>query len=111
MRATTLDPHAIAVTAAARLAEREERFAEFWREQSGSEQDDLLMEVVRKVTLFQGSFPPLRELRREMAPITELPVKAQLLGGDAHPLGQDRPGASACRIGWSRAERRGSPST
>ncbi len=75
------DPHAIAVTAAARLAEREERFAEFWREQSGSEQDDLLMEVVRKVTLFQGSFPPLRELRREMAPITELPVKAQLLGG------------------------------
>ena len=77
-----MDPHAIAVTAAARLSEREERFAEFWREQSRSEQDDLLMEVVRKVALFQGSFPPLRELRREMAPITELPVKAQLLGGD-----------------------------
>jgi PD-(D/E)XK nuclease superfamily len=76
-----MDPHAIAATAAARLTEREERFAEFWREQSGSEQDELLMEVVRKVTLFQGSFPPLRELRREMAPITELPVKAQLLGG------------------------------
>ena len=77
-----MDPHAIATTAAERLAEREERFAEFWREQTGSEQDDLLMEVVRKVTLFQGSFPPLRELRREMAPITELPVKAQLLGGE-----------------------------
>ena len=77
-----MDPHAVAVTAAQRLAEREERFAEFWRERSGSEQDDLLMEVVRKVTLFQGSFPPLRELRREMAPITELPVKAQLLGGE-----------------------------
>jgi hypothetical protein len=77
-----MDPHAIATTAAERLVEREERFAEFWREQTGSEQDDLLMEVVRKVTLFQGSFPPLRELRREMAPITELPVKAQLLGGE-----------------------------
>ena len=77
-----MDPHAIATTAAERLTEREERFAEFWRERSGSEQDDLLMEVVRKVTLFQGSFPPLRELRREMAPITELPVKAQLLGGE-----------------------------
>jgi hypothetical protein len=77
-----MDPHSIATTAAERLAEREERFAEFWREQTGSEQDDLLMEVVRKVTLFQGSFPPLRELRREMAPITELPVKAQLLGGE-----------------------------
>jgi len=77
-----MDPHAIATTAAERLTEREERFAEFWREQTGSEQDELLMEVVRKVTLFQGSFPPLRELRREMAPITELPVKAQLLGGE-----------------------------
>lgn len=77
-----LEPHAIAVTAAERLAEREERFAEYWRGRTAPEQDELLMEVVRKVTLFQGSFPPLRELRREMAPVTELPVKAQLLGGD-----------------------------
>jgi hypothetical protein len=77
-----LDPHAIAVTASERLAEREERFAEYWRERTGPEQDELLMDVARKVTLFQGSFPPLRELRREMAPVTELPVKAQLLGGD-----------------------------
>jgi hypothetical protein len=77
-----LDPHAIAVTAADRLTEREERFSDFWRERSRPEQDELLMDVVRKVTLFQGSFPPLRELRREMAPVTELPLKAQLLGGD-----------------------------
>jgi hypothetical protein len=77
-----LDPHAIASAAAERLAEREERFAEYWRERTGAEQDELLMDVVRKVTLFQGSFPPLRELRREMAPVTELPIKVQLLGGD-----------------------------
>jgi hypothetical protein len=77
-----LDPHAIAITASERLTEREERFAEYWRERTGPEQDELLMDVVRKVTLFQGSFPPLRELRREMAPVTELAVKAQLLGGD-----------------------------
>ena len=77
-----LDPHAIAVTAAERLSDREERFAEFWRGRPVAEQDELLMEVVRKVTLFQGSFPPLRELRREMAPVTELGVKAQLSGGD-----------------------------
>jgi hypothetical protein len=76
------EAHAIAVTAVERLTEREERFAEYWRTRSGPEQDELLMEVVRKVTLFQGSFPPLRELRREMAPVTELPVKALLLGGD-----------------------------
>jgi hypothetical protein len=77
-----LEPHAVATTAAARLTEREERFAEYWRERSSVEQDELLMDVVRKVTLFQASFPPLRELRREMAPVTELPVKAPLLGGD-----------------------------
>jgi RecB family exonuclease len=77
-----LDSHAIAAIAADRLASREERFAEYWRARSGPEQDELLMEVVRKVTLFQGSFPPLRELRREMAPVTELLFKCELLGGD-----------------------------
>jgi hypothetical protein len=77
-----LDPHEIAATAADRLAEREERFAEFWRGLAAPEQDELLMDVVRKVTLFQGSFPPLRDLRREMAPVTELPVRAELLGGE-----------------------------
>jgi PD-(D/E)XK nuclease superfamily protein len=77
-----LDPHAIATIAAGRLSEREERFAEFWRRLSAPEQDELLMEVVRTITLFQGSFPPLRALRREMAPVTELLVKAELLGGE-----------------------------
>jgi hypothetical protein len=77
-----LDPHAVAATAADRLAEREERFAEYWRGRSAPEQDELLMDVVRTVTLFQASFPPLRELRREMAPVTELPMRAELLGGE-----------------------------
>lgn len=77
-----LDPHAVAAFAADRLAEREERFAEFWRGLAGPEQDELLMDVVRSVTLFQASFPPLRELRRQMAPVTELPIRAELLGGE-----------------------------
>jgi PD-(D/E)XK nuclease superfamily len=77
-----VDPHGAATIAADRLAEREERFAEFWRGLSAPEQDELLMDVVRTVTLFQASFPPLRQLRREMAPVTELPVRAELLGGD-----------------------------
>ncbi len=77
-----LDPHTIATIAAERLATREERFAEFWRTRSGVAQDEILMDVVRKVTQFQGSFPPLRELRRETAPVTELLFKAELLGGD-----------------------------
>ena len=77
-----LDPHAVAVIAADRLGEREERFAEFWRGLAGPEQDEFPMDVVRTVTLFQASFPPLRELRRQMAPVTELPVRAELLGGE-----------------------------
>jgi hypothetical protein len=76
-----LDPHQIAQVAAARLVEKEERFAEFWRERSAPEQDDLLMEVVRKLTLFKGTFPPLRELRRQLAPATEMGMRAELLGG------------------------------
>ena len=39
------------------------------------------MEVVRRVTMFQASFPPLKELRRELTPISEMPVRAELLGG------------------------------
>jgi len=76
-----LDPHAAALMAATRTADREERFAEYWRERSGPEQDDLLMEVARRTVLFEGSFPPLRDLRRDLSPIAELSMRAELLGG------------------------------
>src|SRR3990172_6971961 len=77
----SLDPHSAALMAATRVADREERFAEYWRELSGPEQDDLLMEVARRTALFEGSFPPLRELRRDLSPLPELSMKAELLGG------------------------------
>ncbi len=83
-----LDPHSIGVIAADRLREQEPRFDEYWRELGSAEQDDILMEVVRRVTLFQASFPPLKELRRELAPISELRMKAELLGGDLVLSGQ-----------------------
>jgi len=76
-----LDPHTAAELAAARTVEKEERFAEFWRGLSAPDRDDILMEVVRRTILFEGSFPPLRELRRELSPATELSVRAELLGG------------------------------
>jgi hypothetical protein len=76
-----LDPHAAALLAAARTADKEERFAEFWRASTPADQDDILMEVARRTALFEGSFPPLRELRRDLAPLAELPMKAELLGG------------------------------
>lgn len=83
-----MDPHEIAQVAVGRVLEREERFGEYWRELSTSEQDDALMEVVRRVTLFQGSFPPLKPLRRELSPVSELRVRAEMLGGDLVLSGQ-----------------------
>jgi hypothetical protein len=76
-----LDLHAVSARAAERLIENEPRFAEYWRTLSAVEQDEVLMDVVRRVALFRGTFPSLRDLRSDLAPITELPAKAVLLGG------------------------------
>ncbi len=77
-----VDPHAAAQMAAARTSDREERFVEYWDGIDAGERDDILMEVVKRTILFEGSFPSLRELRRELAPATELSVRAELLGGE-----------------------------
>ena len=65
-----------------RLATKEERFAEYWRGLTPPERDEITSEAARRVTHFQGSFPPLRELRRELAPVAEMGVRAELSGGD-----------------------------
>jgi hypothetical protein len=83
-----LDPHGAAEVAARRLADREERFAEHWSALGPVEQDEALMEAARRVTLLRGSFPPIRELRRALAPVSELRVRAELLGGDLVVSGQ-----------------------
>lgn len=83
-----MDPHQVAQVAVDRVVEREERFAEYWRDVPVPEQDEVLMEVVRRITLFQASFPPLKPLRRELAPISEMRVRAELLGGDLVLSGQ-----------------------
>jgi energy-coupling factor transporter ATP-binding protein EcfA2 len=70
------------------------------------ERDDVLMEVVRRITMFQASFPPLRELRRELTPIAEMPVKGELLGGALILSGRiDLVLGSADRLDPNRAER------
>jgi hypothetical protein len=76
-----LDPHTAAELAATRTVDKEERFAEFWHGLPEPDRDEILMEVVRRTILFEASFPPLRELRRELSPATELPIRAELLGG------------------------------
>ena len=76
-----LDPHTAADLSVKRTVEKEERFAEYWAGLPAPERDDIQMEVVRRTILFEASFPPLRELRRELSPATELSVRAELLGG------------------------------
>lgn len=85
---TPLEPLEAAEVAATRLAGREERFAEHWSALSAPAQDEALMEAARRVTLLRGSFPPIREMRRELAPVSEMRVRAELLGGDLVISGQ-----------------------
>jgi hypothetical protein len=68
--------------AADRLETKEERFADYWRGLTPSERDEITSEAARRVTQFQGSFPPLRELRRDLAPVAEMGARAELSGGD-----------------------------
>jgi RecB family exonuclease len=77
----SMDPHEAAEVAAVRTLDREERFADFWNDLAPVDRDDVLMEAARRTLLFDASFPPLRELRRQLAPATELSIRAELLGG------------------------------
>jgi hypothetical protein len=81
------DAHAVAERAAQKACD-EERFFEFWRAAPQQEQDDMLMEAVRRLELFRASFPPLRELRRELTPVSELRLRSELLGGQLTLSGQ-----------------------
>src|SRR6476659_5563269 len=97
-----LDPHTAADLSVKRTVEKEERFAEYWANLPAPERDDIQMEVVRRTILFEASFPPLRELRRELSPATELSVRAELLGGALVVSAPRRP-SSRCRVAPPRA--------
>lgn len=75
------DPTELVRFAADRIVADDAAFAEFWRSLSGIEQDEMVMEAVRLLELFRSTFPPLREMRADLAPMTELPVKVEVLGG------------------------------
>ena len=46
------------------------------------------MQAVRSLEQFRASFPPLRALRRELAPVTELWLEARFGGGSVRVLGK-----------------------
>ena len=74
------DPHLLVEEAASRLAE-DEAFRAFWDGLDPLRRDETLMEAAKTLELFRGTFPPLRPLRRTLAPSTEWHVRAELLGG------------------------------
>jgi PD-(D/E)XK nuclease superfamily len=74
------DPHGLVEEASARLVD-DAAFAEFWHALDPLRRDELLMDGAKTLELFRSTMPPLRRMRRELAPSTEWHVRAELLGG------------------------------
>ncbi|MDP9296173.1 MAG: PD-(D/E)XK nuclease family protein [Actinomycetota bacterium] len=69
---------------AGRAVERLEddaQFTTFWAGLEGLHHDELIVDAAKIVDLFRSSFPPLRPYRRELAPVPEARLRAELLGG------------------------------
>lgn len=74
------DPHGLVQEAAERLVE-DDAFRGFWDGLDGLRRDETLMQAAKTLELFRSTLPPLRRMRRELAPSTEWHVRAELLGG------------------------------
>jgi hypothetical protein len=75
-----LPSHHLVEQAAERLGD-DGAFREFWDGLDGLRRDEVLMEAAKTLELFRSTMPPLRRLRRELAPSTEWSVRAELSGG------------------------------
>jgi hypothetical protein len=74
------DPHALAEASVERLLE-DPAFAAYWQDLDELRRDEVLMEAAKTLELFRSTMPPLRLLRRQLAPCTEWPVRVELAGG------------------------------
>jgi len=74
------DPHGLVEEAADRLAE-DDAFDAYWEGLDPLRRDEALMDAAKTLELFRATLPPLRMMRRELAPSTEWHVRAELLGG------------------------------
>lgn len=81
------DPHGLVEVAADRLRE-DEAFRGFWDGLDPIRRDETLMEAAKSLELFRSTLPPLRRMRRELAPSTEWHVRVELLGGAVVLSGQ-----------------------
>ncbi len=82
-----LAPHELVEAAVERL-EEDAAFTAFWRDRDQLTQDEILMEAAKALDVFRATFPPLRPLRRELAPSPEARVRAELHGGALTLSGQ-----------------------
>ena len=81
------DAHHLVDQAAERL--REDRaFAAFWDGLDPLRRDETLMDGAKTLELFRSTMPPLRLMRRELAPSTEWHVRVELLAGSLVLTGQ-----------------------
>ncbi|HEX6330757.1 MAG TPA: PD-(D/E)XK nuclease family protein [Actinomycetota bacterium] len=74
------DAHGLVAEAADRLIE-DDGFRAYWDALDPLRRDETLMEAAKTLELFRATLPPLRPLRRHLAPSTEWHVRAELLGG------------------------------
>ena len=74
------DPHELAEASVERLLE-DPAFAAYWQELDELRRDEVLMEAAKTLELFRSTMPPLRLLRRRLAPCTEWPVRVELADG------------------------------
>jgi hypothetical protein len=81
------DPHTLVEQAAERLVE-DGAFRAYWEELDSLRRDEALMDAAKTLELFRSTMPPLRRMRRELAPSTEWHVRAELLGGSLVLSGQ-----------------------
>ena len=81
------DPHTLVEQAAARLVQ-DDAFRAYWDELDPLRRDEALMDAAKTLELFRSTMPPLRHMRRELAPSTEWRVRAELLGGSLVLSGQ-----------------------
>jgi CRISPR/Cas system-associated exonuclease Cas4 (RecB family) len=84
---TRFDPHELATGAAARL-EDDRQFGAYWAQLDDLDRDGLLMEAVRTLESFRASFPPLHEVRRLLAPVSEHWLEASFASGSVTILGK-----------------------
>jgi hypothetical protein len=81
------DPHELVEHAAERLTE-DGAFSVYWGGLDALRRDENLMDAAKTLELFRSTMPPLRQMRRELAPSTEWHVRVELLGGTVVLSGQ-----------------------